>query len=127
MVQGSSAFPGQHRPKDPTPPLSKRVFSPCLYKQSFAHVLSEPGRLYGVGTQESMAGVGQRPGKGPPRKGLQGSQQCGPGPFWDSSSAGAEVQVVGASADHTTCPQLARPGGAGCCLVILVSWCDGSC
>lgn len=40
---------------------------------------------------------------------------------------GAEMQVAGASADHTTRPQLARPGGAGCCLVLGVSWFDGSC
>lgn len=60
VVQGSSTFPRQHRPKDPTP-LTKRVFFPCLYKQSFAHVLSEPGGLNGAGTQRSMAGVGQCP------------------------------------------------------------------
>lgn len=37
------------------------------------------------------------------------------------------MQVAGASADHTARPQLARPGGAGCCLVLWVSWFDGSC
>lgn len=60
VVQDSSTFPRQHRPKDPTP-LTKRVFSSCLYKQSFAHVLSEPGGLDGAGTQRSKAGVGQCP------------------------------------------------------------------
>lgn len=58
---GSSTFRGSTAQRTPPPPLSKRVFSPCLYKQSFAHVLSEPGRLYGAGPQGSMAGMGQRP------------------------------------------------------------------
>lgn len=48
------------------------------------------------------------------------------GPFRDPSPAGAEMQVAGTSAEHTTRPQLARPGGAGCCPVLGVSWFDGS-
>lgn len=98
-------------PKGPHP-LSKRVFSPCLYKQTFALVLSEPGRLYGAGPQGSMAGMGQRPPIGA-GEAVQGSPHCRSGPFRDPSPAGAEVQVAGAGADHTAGPRLVRLGGAG--------------
>lgn len=45
---------------------------------------------------------------------LQGSQQCrsGPyGPFRDPSPAGTEMQVAGASADHTHLPSASQTRG----------------
>lgn len=60
---GLQHLPAAAPPKGPNP-LSKRVFSPCLYKQSFAHVMSEPGHLYGAGSQGSMLGRASAPNRG---------------------------------------------------------------